>query len=256
MAAWLGLDGIEERSALRAGPPGPTRVEPIWLEPYPDILLAGLTDRTPGPDGRYGTREALGLAFVAGLQRLPPTQRAVLVLCEVVGFRAAEVADILDTSEASVTSSLQRARVTLERRLPGPDRKPPPPPSSARERELVGRFAAAFERDDVDSIVALLTPDAWLAMPPLPLHYQGSEAIGRFLSTVSAGRRLERFRLVPTRANTQPAFGLYLEDPDCQLIRVAGLMVLTLEGDRVAAVSAFHDTSLLPRFGLPRTLPA
>jgi RNA polymerase sigma-70 factor (ECF subfamily) len=180
----------------------------------------------------------------------------VLVLRDVLGFRAAEVADILGGSEASVNSALQRARAAFETRLPAGDRERAPLPNSPRERELVGRFADAFESGDVDGIVALLTDDAWLTMPPVPLEYQGPAAIGKFLSTVPAGGALDRFRLVPTRANGQPAFGFYLKDAQCPIARATGLLVLTLEGDGVSAITAFHDTSVFPLFGLPRTLPA
>jgi RNA polymerase sigma-70 factor (ECF subfamily) len=287
LAAWRGLDRFEERASLRAwlyriatnrslnhlrdagrrpsempapdlppSRPEPTRVaEPIWLEPYPDVLLDSIPDSSPGPEARYESREAVALAFVAGLQHLPPTQRAVLVLRDVLGYRAAEVADMLDSSETAVNSALQRARAAFETRLPARDREHAPLPHSAREREIVGRFADAFQGGDVDGIVALLTDDAWLTMPPVPLEYQGPVAIARFLSTVPAGGELDRFRLVATRANTQPAFGFYTKDPQCPIARATGLIVLTLEGHRVSAITVFHDTSALPRFGLPRTLP-
>jgi RNA polymerase sigma-70 factor (TIGR02960 family) len=287
LAAWRGLEHFEGRASLRswlyriatnrclnalrdAGrrpreaaaapdlppePPEPTRrVEPLWLEPYPDVLLERVPDGSPGPEARYEAREAIALAFVAGLQHLPPRQRAVLVLRDVLGFRAAEVADMLETSEASINSALQRARAALETRLPAGDRERAPLPRSPRERELVGRFADAFEGGDVDGIVALLTDDAWLTMPPVPLEYQGPAAIARFLSTVPAGGALGRFRLVATRANGQPAFGFYLKDPQTPIAHASGLMVLTLQGDRVSAITAFHDTSVFPQFGLPRTL--
>lgn len=238
---------------LPPDPPEPTlRVTPAWLEPYPDVLLDSLPDAAPAPEARYEAREAVGLAFVAGLQQLPPAQRAVLVLRDVLGFRAAEAADMLDSTEAAVNSSLQRARAAFESRLPARERAPLP--SSARERELVDRFADAFESGDVDGIVALLTGDAWLTMPPAPLQYQGPVAIGRFLSTVPAEGRLERFRLVATRANGQPAFGVYLKDDHCPIAHASGLLVLTLTGDRISALTKFHDTSALARFGLPRTL--
>ena len=229
--------------------------DPLWLQPYPDALLDGVADDAPGPDQRYESREAVALAFVAGLQHLPPTQRALLVLRDVLGFRAAEAAEMLDLSEATVNSGLQRARSALETRLPSAGRERAPLPQSARERELVGRFADAFESGDVDTIVSLLTDDAWLTMPPVPLEYQGPAAIGRFLSTVPAGGRLERFRLVATRANGQPAFGFYIKDAQCPIAHAAGIMVLTLEGDRISAITSFHDTAVFPRFGLPRTVP-
>jgi RNA polymerase sigma-70 factor (TIGR02960 family) len=287
LAAWRGLAAFEGRASIRtwlyriatnrclnalrdasrrpggtAGapdlppePPEPTRMgEPLWLQPYPDVLLDSIPDTAHGPDQRYEAREALGLAFVAGLQHLPPAQRAMLVLRDVLGFRAAEVAAMLDVTEASVNSGLQRARSALETRLPSAARERAPLPQSPRERELVGRFADAFESGDVDAIVALLTDDAWLTMPPVPLEYQGPEVIGRFLSTVPAGGELQRFRLVATRANGQPAFGFYIRDPHCPIAHAAGILVLTLEGDRIAALTSFHDTSVFPWFGLPRTV--
>jgi RNA polymerase sigma-70 factor (TIGR02960 family) len=283
LAAWRGLSGFEERASLRGWlyriatnrclnalrdsarrpsghlalpfePAPPTRMaEPLWLEPYPDALLDELPDAAAGPDARYETKEAVGLAFVTGLQQMAPRQRAVLVLRDVLGFQASEVAAMLETSEPSVTSLLQRARATLDARMP-PDRAEAPVPRSAREREVVARFAEAFERDDVDGVIALLTDDAWLTMPPEPYEYQGPEAIARFLRDRFAVRG-RRVRLVPTRANGQPAFGHYLADPHAPVARFAGILVLTLEGDRVAAMTRFADTGILARFGLPRTVP-
>jgi RNA polymerase sigma-70 factor (TIGR02960 family) len=283
LAAWRGLDGFEERSSVRAWlyriatnrclnalrdtgrrpqparpaafeAPEPTRrTEPTWYEPYPDALLVGLPDASPGPEARYETRESLALAFVAGLQRLPPQQRAVLVLRDVLGFRAAEVAELLDGSETSVNSALQRARAALDGQLPARDRDRAPLPRSPRERELVGRFVDAFENADVDRVVALLTDDAWLTMPPEPLEYQGPAAIAEFYLTRSWWG-VRAARLVPTRANGQPAFGYYLRDPVSPIARANGLIVLTLEGDQISAITRFGDNSLFPLFGLPRTL--
>jgi RNA polymerase sigma-70 factor, ECF subfamily len=282
LAAWRGLDSFEGRSSVRAwlyriatnrclnalrdtgrrpreAPPArplpePTRLtEPSWLEPYPDVMLEGIADSAPGPDARYETKEAVALAFVSGLQQLPPRQRAVLVLREVLGFQAAEVAEMLDSSEASVNSALQRARGTLGARLPA-DRERAPLPSSAQELELVGRFAEAFEGGDVDAVVALLTDDALLTMPPEPVEYQGHDAIRMFLGERVLARGARRPRLVPTRANGQPAFGYYLEDSQSPIRRWHGLLVLTLEGDRIAGITRFGDSAVLPHFGLPRTL--
>src|SRR4051812_48076584 len=239
LAAWRGLEGFEERASLRAWlyriatnrclnalrdsarrpqrhdagatlpfePPEPTRLaEPLWLEPYPDAMLEELPDAAAGPEARYETKEAVGLAFVPGLQQLPPRQRAVLVLRDVLGFQAAEVAAMLDTSEASVTSALQRARATLEQRLPA-DRTRAPLPRSAAERDLVARFAEAFESADVEGVIALLTDDAWVTMPPEPWEYQGAEGIGRFLRDRVRSRAGRRARLVPTLAYGQPGVG-------------------------------------------------
>jgi RNA polymerase sigma-70 factor (ECF subfamily) len=170
-----------------------------------------------------------------------------------MGFRAAEVADMLDSSETSVNSALQRARATLDARLPGRDAEHAPLPRSARERELVGRFVDAFESADIDRVVALLTDDAWLTMPPEPLEYQGRAAIAEFF-TDRAWWGTRPIRLVPTRANYQPAFGYYLGDPQAPIAHANGLIVLTLEGGQISAVTRFGDNSLFPLFGLPRTL--
>ena len=153
--------------------PEPTRwSEPVWLQPYPDVLLEGLPDEAPGPEARYETKEAIALAFIVGLQHLPPQQRAVLVLRDVLGYRAGEVAEMLDTTEASVNSLLRRARAAFESRLPASGRERAPLPNSKRERDIVGRFADTVENGDIDAMVALLTDDAWLTMPPLPHAYQ------------------------------------------------------------------------------------
>jgi RNA polymerase sigma-70 factor (TIGR02960 family) len=287
LAAWHGHERFEGRSSLRTwlyriatnrslnalrdrgrrphalpappdgtpAPPSPTRIgESIWLEPYPDVLLEGVADRSQQPEARYETREAIGLAFVAGLQRLQPRQRAVLVLRDVLAFRAGEVADMLGVTEVSVNRTLHRARKSLEQVAPPGQRELAPLPGSRGERDLVDRFTTAFEAGDIAGVVALLSDDALLTMPPEPLQYQGAGAIGRFLSTVPAGGALERFRLVPTRANGQPAFGCYLRDEHAPIAHAYGLMVLTLGGDRVAAITGFPDTSVFASFGLPRTL--
>ena len=282
LAAWRGFGQYEERDSLRAwlyriatnrclnalrdrrrrpreAPglpfevPEPTRRgEPLWVEPYPDPLLEGIAETSPGPEARYETKEAVTLAFVAALQQLPPRQRAALVLRDVLGFRAAEVADMLGSSEVSVNSALQRARATLEPRVPA-DRERPPLPRSPGERELATRFADAVESGDVDGIVSLLTDDALLTMPPVPLEYQGHEAIAAFLSHREEARGTP-LRVVATRANTQPAFGCYTPDAHAGIAHPAGLFVLTLEGDAAAAITWFADTALFKHFGLPRTL--
>jgi RNA polymerase sigma-70 factor (ECF subfamily) len=282
LAAWRGLDGFEGRSSLRAwlyriatnrclntlrgrgrrpqearmvDPPEPTRrAEPIWLDPYPDVLLEGLADTAAGPASRYETRESVGLAFVAALHHLPPRQRAALVLRDVLGFQAAEVAEMLESSEASVKGAVRRARASLDERMPAGGRERALLPNSPRERELLGRFAAAVERGDTDGIVAMLTDDAWVTMPPEPYEYQGEEAIARFLSDRQA-RRGANLRLVPTRANGQPAFACYLPDAQAPIARAYALFVLTLEGDRISAITWFADRSLFGHFGLPRILP-
>ncbi len=235
-------------------PPEPTRLGELpWLEPYPDELLAGLADSAPGPEARYESRESISLAFITALQLLPPRQRAAIILRDVLGFHASEAARILDTSEESVTSALKRARAALERHQRSSGRKEPaPPPGSAAEQQLVERFTRAFETADVDGIIALLTEDVWLTMPPLPMEYQGRELAARFL-TATALRPGWTARLIPARANAQPALGFYARDPDTGSFYTVGLMVLTLSGTQISAMTRF-DPGILPRFGLPATL--
>jgi RNA polymerase sigma-70 factor (ECF subfamily) len=235
--------------------PEPTRWnEPLWLEPYPDVLLEGIPDEAPGPEARHEAREGIALAFVAGLQHLPPQQRAVLVLRDVLGYRAGEVAEMLETTETAINSLLRRARAAFDSRLPTTARDRAPLPSSKLERELVGSFAETVENGDIGGMLALLTDDAWLTMPPLPHAYQGRDAIGAFLRGAEE-RRGAPMSLVPTRANTQPAFGCYVSVPDSGVARAFSLLVLTLEGHRISAITWFADSSMFPRFGLPRTLP-
>jgi RNA polymerase sigma-70 factor (TIGR02960 family) len=284
VSAWRGLARFEQRSPLRAwlyriatnrcldalrdagrrpppepeppfAPPAPTRMaEATWLEPYPDGLLEGIIDTTPGPEARYETRETIELAFIAALQSLPPRQRAALLLRDVLGFHAAEVADMLGGSEDSVKSALKRARSTIEQLQGAQWRQRAPRPDSDGERALVRRFADAWVADDIDAVVALLTDDAWLSMPPSPLEYQGHAAIAAFLLEIANWRGERRYKLIPTRANTQPAFGCYRDDEHTPVAHAVGLVVLTLEGERIAAITIFIDSSVLPRFGLPRTL--
>ncbi|HUY71635.1 MAG TPA: RNA polymerase subunit sigma-70 [Gaiellaceae bacterium] len=281
LAAWRGLEQYEGRASVRAWlyriatnrsldalrasrrrpqdqrttqMPEPTRwSEPVWLEPYPDVLLERIPDEAPGPEARYETKEGIALAFIVGLQQLPPQQRAVLVLRDVLGYRAGEVAEMLVTSEASVNSLLRRARAAFDSRLPTGGRERAPLPNSKVERELVTSFAETVENGDLDGIVALLTDDAWLTMPPLPHAYQGRNAISAFLRCAEERRGAAR-RLVATRANTQPAFGCYLSVPETDVAHAFSLLVLTLEGDQISAITWFAESSLLPQFGLPRML--
>jgi RNA polymerase sigma-70 factor, ECF subfamily len=232
--------------------PPPTRyVEPLHLEPFPDALLDRVADAAPGPAARYETHEALSLAFVSGLQRLPAQQRAVLVLRDVLGFSARDVADILTTSETGVNSALQRARTAIEQR-PGA-RDAAALPASAVGRRLAARFADAFLAGDVDGVVALLRPDARLTMPPLPLEYEGRRAIRAFLSG-HGWWGSDGVRLVPTRANGQPALALYLDEADGSAPALNGLLVLTVQGDAIAAITRFGSDGIHPAFGLPATL--
>ena len=283
LSAWRNLEAFEGRASVRswlyriatnrcldvlrarsrrpreiqamADMPEPTRrSEPIWLEPYPDVLLDDIPDRSAGPATRYEARESIELSFIVALQHLPPRQRAALVLRDVLGFRTAEVAEMLDTGEGSVKGALQRARATLGEMVPA-DRDPAPGPNSDLERQLVGRFVDAMQGDDVDEIVALLTEDALVTMPPQPLEYQGRETIAALLRQ-RAPLRGRPLRLVPTRANTQPAFGTYLPDAHAAIARPYSLIVLTLEGDAIAQMTWFFaDTGVFRHFGLPRTMP-
>jgi RNA polymerase sigma-70 factor (TIGR02960 family) len=285
LAAWQGLGAFEERSSIRTwlyrvatnrclnnlrsasrrprivwpvpdvAPIEPTRLgEVVWLQPYPDALLEGLADYPPGPEARYETTEAISLAFITALQLLPPRQRAVLVLRDVLGFHADEVADTLQTTVESVTSALKRARSGLARRLgPAAEHEPRPGPNSAAEADLVARLTLAYETGDIDGLIALLTEDVWVAMPPLPLEYQGQDLARQFHAAV-VFREGRTYRLVPTRANGQPAFGAYMRDPAGGVSHAIGLLTFTLAGDRIYAITRF-DTAVMPSFGLPRTLP-
>jgi len=283
LAAWQGLAGFEERASLRrwlyriatnrclnarrsasrrpakawdfpgAEPPEPTRLsEIVWLEPYPDALLEGAIDLPPGPEARYEQTESISLAFVTALQVLPPRQLAVLILREVLGFHANEVADMLDSTTESVNSALKRARASLQRRLPSAaGREQAPACGSPAEDAIVAKFVRAYEAGDLDALVALLTDDVTTSMPPMPLEYQGQDVVAGFCALLFGSGR--KFDLVPTRANGQPAFGAYVSAAD-GIRRGTGLIVLTLAGDRISAITRFEN-SVLPCFGLPRSRP-
>ncbi len=245
---------IPGEGSVRVDLPEPSaHGEVVWLEPYPDVLLEGLGDPAPGPEARYESKQAISLAFVTAVQLLPPRQRGVLILRDVLGYRAADVAEFLNTTEESVTSALKRARAGMQQRAPRLGaQQPPPPPDSPAERQLIDRLTRAFESCDVDGVVALLADDVRLTMPPLPVEYLGREAVTRFQAAVFA--QAPSYRLVATRANCQPAFGVYLQDSRTTLWHATGLMVLTVAADRITALTRF-DNSILARFGLPRTLP-
>ena len=283
LAAWQGLGGFEGRASIRTWlyriatnrclnarrsasqqpaiqwnvpqvePPEPTRLgEVVWLQPYPDALLEGASDVPPGPEARYEQAESISLAFVTALQVLPPRQLAVLILRDVLGFHAGEVAGMLDSTVASVNSALKRARASLQRRYPpAPGREPAPAAGSPSEDAIAAKFASAYSAADLDALVALLTDDVFISMPPVPFEYQGRDVVAGFFARIfGAGRR---FDLVPTRANGQPAFGAYLAVADGTRHGI-GLFVLTLAGDRICALTRFENT-MLPWFGLPRSLP-
>jgi RNA polymerase sigma-70 factor (TIGR02960 family) len=289
LAAWQGLGGFEGRASLRTWlyriatnqclsaqrlasrrparqwnipgvePPEPTRLgEVTWLEPYPDALLAGAPGLPPGPEARYEQAESISLAFVAALQALPPRQLAVLILRDVLGFHASEVAVMLGWTVESVTSALKRARAGLQRRYPAADDPQPlPAAGSPGEDAIAAKFARAYESADIGALVALLTDDVFMSMPPIPFEYEGRDLVARFCASLFATGR--RFDLVATRANGQPAYGAYLRPPAGRVpsgVRPGtGLITITLAGDRIWATSRF-DSSVLPWFGLPLSLPS
>jgi RNA polymerase sigma-70 factor (TIGR02960 family) len=221
--------------------------DPWWLEPYPEMLLE---DRALGPEARFDARESIALSFVAGLQHLPAKQRAVLVLRDVLGFTAAETADILDTTRPSVNSALIRARGGFR-----PDRSPDtvPAPRSAEEAAVVGRFVDAFQQCDLSGVVDILTDDVRLSMPPEPIQCTGPTAVANYLR--ARGFWGPQLSLVPTRANGQPALGYYLPTPDNATARLNGLIVLTINNDRVSALTRFGN-DIVQRFGLSETGPS
>lgn len=281
LSAWQALDGFEGRASIRTWlyriatnrclnarrsssrrapktwdvpgvrPPEPTQLgEVVWLEPFPDALLEEAPDALPGPDARVQRTESISLSFVTALQLLPPRQVAVVILREVLGFQATEVAEMLDTTVESVTSALKRARATLIERQEGSGMPAAPPAHSPAEDALVARFVRAYEAANVDALVALFTDDVFMSMPPIPFEYRGRDSVARFCDVIfRAGRR---FDLVATRANGQPAFGSYLRGPD-GVSHAIGLVAIRLAGDRVCALTRFEN-SVFPWFGLPRSL--
>jgi RNA polymerase sigma-70 factor (TIGR02960 family) len=285
LAAWQGIGGFtEERASLRTwlykiatsrclnarraasrrpatqpdvpgyGPLMATpRDEPVWLQPFPDALLEDAAGAPPGPEARYEQAEAISLAFVTALQLLPPRQVAVLILRDVLGFRASEVAAMLEVTLDSANSTLKRARASLRRQQqPAAGRQPPPAAGSPAEDAIVARFTRAWESADLDALVTLLTGDVFIAMPPAPLGYQGRDAVTRYCATLFAAS--PRSDLIPVRANGQPAFGAYLRGP-AGTRHATAFYVLTLAGHQISAITRFEAT-VLPWFGLPRSLPS
>ncbi|WP_341679086.1 RNA polymerase subunit sigma-70 [Niveibacterium sp. SC-1] len=279
LAAWQGLEGFEGRAALRTWlyriathtclnalrtasrrpakawdvpgvvPPEPTGLGELpWLEPIPDDYLDAVLGWAPGPEVRYERNESISLAFVTALQLLPPRQIAVLILCDVLGFQAREVADMLDATLDATNSALKRARSGLQ----GSQRSRDKAASSAEEAALVSNFVRAYESADLDALVALLTDDVFISMPPIPFEYAGRDKAAGFCASLFGGGR--RFELVPTRANGQPAFGAYLHTGAGERPGV-GLLVLTMRGDRIAAMARF-EKHVLSCFGLPAVLAA
>jgi RNA polymerase sigma-70 factor, ECF subfamily len=290
LRAWRGLNGFEGRASFRGwlyriatnaclnaltsranarralpethGPPSdqPPDDEPAtevsWLEPYPDTALEGIADAAPSPEARYEMREAVQLAFVATIQHLPPRQRAVLLLRDVLGWTATETAALLDASVASVNSALQRARATLAKGFPTGRPSTNPAPDD-RQRALLERYVRAWEGADLDGFVALLREDAILSMPPWRQWYLGREAIRAFFAWAwdSELPGCRRFRLVPIAANRQPAFALYRATRDDPEYRAHGIELLTLQDDAIAVLTVFRDPRLFAAFGLPTVLP-
>jgi RNA polymerase sigma-70 factor, ECF subfamily len=287
LRAWRGLPGFEGRSSLRSwlytiatnaclkaierrpkrvlpidyGPaadphdgPGEPLVESVWVEPYPDERL-GLEDGFAAPEARYERRESVELAFIAALQHLPARQRAVLILREVLGFSGSEVAEALESTPASVYSALQRAHKTVDDRLPDQSQQVALRSlGDQRLREMVEEYVDAWERGDVDAVVAMLAEDATMAMPPMPTWYGGREAIAAFLrGWPLAGE--ERWRLIPASANGQVAFGHYSWDGNTGSFVPHGVNVLTLRGARIAELTAFLTPEAVARFGLPDEIP-
>ena len=284
LAAWQGLGGFEGRASLRTWlykiatnrclnarrtasrrpakewdmpkvrPPEPTRLgEVVWLEPFPDVLLSDAIRIPLGPDASFERTESISLALVTALQLLPHRQVAVLILRDVMGFQASEVADMLDSTVDSVNSALKRGRSSLKRRqVSTTSHEPPPASGSPSEDAIVAKFANAWESADLEALADLLTDDVFISMPPMPFEYQGRDVVTHFWASIfSAGRR---FDLVRTRANSQPAFGVYLRGPD-GVSHGVGLYVLRLAGERICAITRFEN-SVLSWFGLPRSLPS
>jgi RNA polymerase sigma-70 factor (TIGR02960 family) len=284
LSAWQGLSAFEGKSSLRtwlftiathaslrlasrrprrvvssdvaqpADPsaPHPPALEQPWLEPYPDTALGEQGHGAP-PDARYDALESVELAFVAALQHLPATQRAVLILRDVLGLSAEETALAVETSVASVTSALQRARATLTRHAPEVSQRANRQAlGEEAHRALVERFVDAWRRADVNAVVELLAEDAVFTMPPLPSWYDGREAIRTFMAEKVFANRW-RFSL--SRVSAQPAVVAYLWKESTARFELAVINVLSFSGDRVVAISAFLDDALLARFGLPATAP-
>lgn len=225
-------------------------VEAVWLEPYPDRLLTWTAELTP--EQRVVARESVELAFVAALQHLSPSQRAALLLRDVLGYGANEAADLLETTVAAVNSSLQRARKAVAGLLPDTTQHQMLTTlGEATVREVAQRYMAAWEAGDVDAIVAMLTEDAKYSMPPLLAWYAGHDGIRGFLVK---GPLKQRWRFLPTRASGHLAFGTYMWDDDSAVYAAAGLDVLVLRGTRVAEVVSFLDADF-STFGLPAQLP-
>ena len=271
LRAWQGLGGFEGRAPLRhwlyrittttclkiinrrARDPITTSLDVAWLQPYPDALLDQLTDLDADPAVIIDRRESVALAFIAALQVLPANQRAVLILREVLGWPAQQVADLLGTSVAAVNSSLQRARAAVAASQASGTTAAAARPDSAGQRRVVDAFLRAWHECDIPALAALLRDDATLTMPPQAIRIVGRDAVTGFFATVPAEGRLDLIRLVEVRANGNPAVAAYLPDTTGEC-RGYGIMVLTITGDQIATITGFPDPELFPAFGLPVAL--
>jgi RNA polymerase sigma-70 factor, ECF subfamily len=253
LRAWRALDSFERRSSVRTWlyriatnacldelERRPTRPETV--QPYPDDRLEEAASPVADPAARYALHEGMELAFLTAIQHLPGRQRAVLILRDVLGWTAPEVADLLDSTVAAINSALQRARGTIERELPAAS----PAPAAATQRDLLRRYVDAWERSDVDGLVELLREDAVLRMPPGEA-VSGAAAIGRFFREVPAGGDIGRIRVTPTRANGRPALAMH-ERTDIGLVP-HGIMMLEVSGEAIAALDAYIEPALLAVFG-------
>jgi RNA polymerase sigma-70 factor, ECF subfamily len=228
-------------------------IESVWIDPYPD-REQGLADGLATPEARYEQRESVELAFIAALQHLPVRQRAVLILRDVLGLSAAEVAEVLETTTTSVHSALQRAHKTVDARRPEQSQQAALRAlGDARLQRVVDRYVEAWERGDVDAVTAMLADDAILAMPPIPNWYAGRAAVAEFLAAWPlAGRR--RWRLLEVRANGQVAFAHYMSDDTPGRFTAHSINVLTLDGERVSSMTVFMEPEMFARFGLAAEL--
>ena len=288
--AWTGIEGFEGRAAFKnwlfriatntclnalasrarrrrllpeqlgrasaAVPSGEPELGVLWLEPYPDSEIESIADAAPGPEARYEMRESVRLAFVAAVQQLPPRQRAVLLLVDVMGWPAQDVAALLETSLASVNSALQRAREKMRSLYGSLERQTGAVPDQA-QRDLIDRYVRVWESKDLDGIVALLRDDAKFAMPPRREWYEGRDSIRRFFASVWGS--YDGFRLTPTGANGGPAFGLYSYSKAEGLWKAHSLQLLSIGDDGVSALTAFLQplsSRLFEAFRLPQTMPS
>jgi RNA polymerase sigma-70 factor, ECF subfamily len=286
LRAWSGLANFEGRSSLRSwlyriatnaslrmiekrpkrvlpidyGPAADPHVafgepltESVWLEPYPDAQL-GLDASMLGPDARYEQRESIELAFAAAFQHLPARQRAVLILRDVLGFSARETAETLDMTPVSVDSALQRAHKAIQERVPAQTQQATLKALGDSElRQIVNRFADAWERNDVDAVVAMLADDARMMMPPWPSWYEGRDAVATFLSNWPLSLR-KSWQLLPTGANGQPAAAGYLWNEQTSAFKPETIIVLTFQAARIHEITAFRSPELFALFGLPQQL--